>query len=442
MYWPWNELGLPGPSDEEAVKRAYAQRLKEVHPEEDPEGFQQLHRAYTAARRLAALMGRGEPLPPLPENPPEEEPPSEQPPAGTSQPKDSWNFAELLGEDGAEGEADWQESCTAPPPPLRTAHRPGRLLFGFLVGLCCLIIVPLLLVRSIPNADQQNARQLLAFLEEDFGVDLVSSPNNREREDNIYLFWEKDDPSIRFQANLEGERDVEAGELGYRTNYTDAKFYREMRNFLLAWPEYPIWYDIACTDPDGEDMAEHAAPQGYYVVQLPLEGTGDFLNALGNRLERLSQEDWFITYPPQFQLDFLHGDALILEYLSGEDPLPDGPELAQSYEDNLGPAMLLALLNDHGVANWDYPDLDTVSILRQGDEGRVLDDPCWWMTCHGTNLSGEAQTINYFLSKDFTTLYAISQAALDGDGADIILEEWDPVQLDCGCEIAIWRSKP
>ena len=202
------------------MKRAYAQRLKEVHPEEDPEGFQQLHRAYTAARRLAALMSRGEPLPFLPENPLEEEPPSEQPPAGTSQPKDSWNFAELLGEDGAEGEADWQESCTAPPPPLRMAHRPGRLLFGFLVGLCCLIIVPLLLVRSIPNADQQNARQLLAFLEEDFGVDLVSSPNNREREDNIYLFWEKDDPSIRFQANLEGERDVEAGERGYRTNYT------------------------------------------------------------------------------------------------------------------------------------------------------------------------------------------------------------------------------
>ena len=60
MYWPWIELGLSGPSDLETVKHAYARRLKEVHPEEDPEGFQRLHRAYTAARRLAALMERGE----------------------------------------------------------------------------------------------------------------------------------------------------------------------------------------------------------------------------------------------------------------------------------------------------------------------------------------------------------------------------------------------
>lgn len=441
MYWPWNELGLSGPSDLETVKHAYAQRLKEVHPEENPEGFQRLHRAYTAARRLAALMERGEPVPPPPESPPQEEPPSQPPPAGTAQPEDVWNFEELLGDDGTEQEPDWQEPCSPPPPPPQTARRLGWLLFALLGGLCCLIIVPLLLARSIPNADQRNARQLLKLLEEDFGVELVSSPNNRDREDDIYLFWEKDDPAIRFQANLEGERDPEDGERGYRTNYTDAKFYREMRNFLLAWPEYTTWYDIERTDPDGEDMAEHAAPQGYYVFQLPLEGTEDFLNALGNRLERLSQEDWFITYPPQFQLDFLHGDALILEYLSGEAPLPDGPELAQSYEDNLGPAMLLALLNDHGVANWDYPDLDAVSILRQGDEGRVLDDPCWWVTCHGTNLSGKAQTINYFLNKDFTRIYAISQDVLDGGGADIILEEWDPIQLECGCEIAVWRSR-
>ena len=132
---------------------------------------------------------------------------------------------------------------------------------------------------------------------------------------------------------------------------------------------------------------------------------------------------------------------MILEYLSDEDPLPDGSELVQSYEDNLGPSMLLALLNDHGVANWDYPNLDAVSILRQGDEGRVLDDPCWWVTCHGTDLSGKAQTINYFLNKNFTRIYAISQDVLDGSGADIILEEWDPIQLECGCEIAVWRSR-
>ena len=57
MNWPWSELGLPGPAGLAAVKHAYAERLKETHPEDDPEGFQRLHRAYLAARRMAARMG-------------------------------------------------------------------------------------------------------------------------------------------------------------------------------------------------------------------------------------------------------------------------------------------------------------------------------------------------------------------------------------------------
>ncbi len=57
MNWPWSELGLPGPSDLAAVRRAYAQRLKTTHPEDDPEGFQRLHEAYQEARRLARQGG-------------------------------------------------------------------------------------------------------------------------------------------------------------------------------------------------------------------------------------------------------------------------------------------------------------------------------------------------------------------------------------------------
>lgn len=53
MSWPWSELGLDGPCDAGQVKRAYALRVKTVHPEEDPEGFQQLYAAYRTARRIA-----------------------------------------------------------------------------------------------------------------------------------------------------------------------------------------------------------------------------------------------------------------------------------------------------------------------------------------------------------------------------------------------------
>lgn len=52
----WEILGIPETEDLDAIRRAYAKKLKEVHPEEDPEGFQRLHAAYQTIRRLARGM--------------------------------------------------------------------------------------------------------------------------------------------------------------------------------------------------------------------------------------------------------------------------------------------------------------------------------------------------------------------------------------------------
>jgi hypothetical protein len=51
----WQELGMAPSGERAAIRRAYAERLKRVHPEDDPEGFQRLRRAYEAA--LATLEG-------------------------------------------------------------------------------------------------------------------------------------------------------------------------------------------------------------------------------------------------------------------------------------------------------------------------------------------------------------------------------------------------
>ncbi|MBR4544821.1 MAG: hypothetical protein IKO14_02415 [Oscillibacter sp.] len=55
--WPWEELGLPGYAELPVIRRAYAERLKETRPDENPEGFQRLHSAYQAACRLARRRG-------------------------------------------------------------------------------------------------------------------------------------------------------------------------------------------------------------------------------------------------------------------------------------------------------------------------------------------------------------------------------------------------
>lgn len=106
MNWPWSELGLEGPASLEEVRRAYARRVKEVHPEEDPEGFQRLHTAYQQARQAArqakkaetGASGGGR----------EREP---RPISGEPEPKerDSLDVAALLRQE--------KEAASPPPPP-------------------------------------------------------------------------------------------------------------------------------------------------------------------------------------------------------------------------------------------------------------------------------------------------------------------------------------
>lgn len=62
----WTALGLKPTKDVSAIKRAYAEKAKTCHPEENPEGFLQLRRAYQEALSFA---GDGEKAPAPPPQP-------------------------------------------------------------------------------------------------------------------------------------------------------------------------------------------------------------------------------------------------------------------------------------------------------------------------------------------------------------------------------------
>jgi hypothetical protein len=49
----WEVLGIPATQDAGEIRSAYVSRLRQVHPEDDPEGFQRLREAYDAALRLS-----------------------------------------------------------------------------------------------------------------------------------------------------------------------------------------------------------------------------------------------------------------------------------------------------------------------------------------------------------------------------------------------------
>lgn len=56
--WPWSELGLKGKADLRDVKRAYAVKLKSID-RDNPEDFQRLRDAFSAAKARATTQGTG-----------------------------------------------------------------------------------------------------------------------------------------------------------------------------------------------------------------------------------------------------------------------------------------------------------------------------------------------------------------------------------------------
>lgn len=79
-------LGIEPTTEKKTIKRAYAAKSREFHPEEHPEEFQRIHDAYEEALAWAERnAGRGE-EPQMPEEPRQME-------MGAAE-SETWNYAE------------------------------------------------------------------------------------------------------------------------------------------------------------------------------------------------------------------------------------------------------------------------------------------------------------------------------------------------------------
>ena len=54
----WQTLGIAPTTDVAAIRHAYAEKTRTCHPEDDPEGFDKLHTAFSEAMQYARRARR------------------------------------------------------------------------------------------------------------------------------------------------------------------------------------------------------------------------------------------------------------------------------------------------------------------------------------------------------------------------------------------------
>lgn len=457
MSWPWSELGLSGPASPEEIKHAYAQRLKDIHPEENPDGFQRLHRAYQVARRLTQTSishpQQGDSQPHSGFSSFQAESTSASPDLASQETNEGssaadddsiesshsqtphWDFDTLLSQE-PEPEEDISEEESAWVAPVYRTQSPRRLRLTdsqkAIVLIAVMFIIAIILNWPVvsPNDTASKAAATQTWLENTFQIPLVSSSGNKDREEDRFLYWSKEDPDIRFQAILEEDGSI-------HTNYTNAVLFHEMKAFSQAWPEYPLWFDLEMTDSTGEG-AEGGSPPYLFLFQVPLEGAEEFLSALGEQLEQVAHTDWYIQQPPEYLVALAHGEAILCSYDSTDQEMPSRKELLTLYQEELCSPLLEDLLFQQDVVLWDYPD-DKNLVWVDSGPGWVLDENGWWISCRGTGREGRDLTMYYFLRDDYAAVYCVPAEVLDEPETMITLSCMETRTMPCGHEVEIYR---
>lgn len=144
---------------------------------------------------------------------------------------------------------------------------------------------------------ERTYETLSTYIEEDFGCAVTAEDKNDKEKKKFSLV---DDPNLRFLVWLDGSRNPKNGELGYGTNFGDARTRQKLEVFAKEWG-YPL-HEITENYDSAEKAAFHGVMPTKYYLELPLSGAGDCITALGKLLEDIKQEPWFEIVPPSFEL--------------------------------------------------------------------------------------------------------------------------------------------
>lgn len=130
---------------------------------------------------------------------------------------------------------------------------------------------------------QKWETQSLAWLEEDFG-EPFTQPLGGEKYQNIYA--PVSDPTLYFWVLQDGER--EGRWPGYRTDYPHVRVMRAMQDFAGEWE-----LGLELSGAGGGFSGDIGSAPGAYLFDLPLEGAGDAITALGRRIAELETQEWY-----------------------------------------------------------------------------------------------------------------------------------------------------
>ncbi len=313
---------------------------------------------------------------------------------------------------------------------LRRKRRPSQsktqktIRFAATLWLLVLIVIGVgsVLVGSIREIAGRFAstpweEQCLAWLSEDLGREFIrpfpeksfrysekKDPQNSNDYVKACVYAPADSPDEYFFAFQDGERSPEQGALGYQSNYADRLVMTSLTDLAEEW-DLGLDYDSA---PDGFQGNLGETP-GAYLFQLPLTGAGEFIPALGARLDALKHEDWYQKNPPEFEVFLCYGD---LNFYSNVSTVRDfDADYARSvYENKFGPNVCRYIAEESGVAAEDLGE-DAYVLIERGTV-QINGETFFWVSALEKPPSQTALA-HYFLEESGTSLFCITPEMLD-----------------------------